>query len=328
MVVVVPPEPLENIEEDQQSNFLIYHNEIDPFQISYVKAVASGFIDKTNNEFLQTTIEQEQENSGTIQADLENAIVQVQRIQQISPSQEAAELERDLVDINERLTTFRTVTSETLVTPFISEEQGLANLELTITMFFAPAVIALLLQHFSITFASLSIVRESNLGVMELFRVSPITAFETLVGKYLSYFFFEIILAGIITVLAIWLLDIPMIRNLQNYALAVAALLFASLGMGFLISLISQNDTQAVQYSMLLLLASIFFSGFLLDLRMMKEPVTFLSWGLPSTYGVRMFQDIMLRGADASSSVLLGITAIGTILFLLNWLLLQRKIGT
>jgi ABC-2 type transport system permease protein len=186
-------------------------------------------------------------------------------------------------------------------------------------------VLALLLQHVSITFASLSIVRESHSGIMELFKVAPITAFEALVGKYLSYLFFEIILAGIITALAVWVLKIPILGNLLDYALAVFALLFTSLGVGFLISLISETDTQAVQYSMLLLLASIFFSGFFMDLRLMREPVTVLAWSLPATYGIRMLQDIMLRGSPVPVFVFLGIMAIGIMLFLVDWVLLRKR---
>jgi len=195
---------------------------------------------------------------------------------------------------------------------------------LTVTGFFAPAVIVLLLQHVSITFASLSIVRETRSGIMELFRVAPIKAFETLAGKYLSYLFFEIILAGVITALAVRLLRIPILGSLQDYALAVVVLLFTSLGVGFLISLISQTDTQAVQYSMLLMLASIFFSGFFLDLRLMKAPITLLAWSLPATYGIRMLQDIMLRGASVPLLIFLGIAAIGIVLFLINWMLLRK----
>jgi len=88
--------------------------------------------------------------------------------------------------------------------------------------------------------------------------------------------------------------------------------------------LISQTDTQAVQYSMLLMLASIFFSGFFLDLRLMKAPITILAWLLPATYGIRMLQNIMLRGASAPLLVFLGISSIGVVLFLINWMLLRR----
>ena len=159
---------------------------------------------------------------------------------------------------------------------------------------------------------------------MELFKVAPITAFETLIGKYVSYLFFEIILAGVITALAVWVLNIPLLGHWQDYALAVIILLFTSLGVGFLISLISETDTQAVQYSMLLLLASIFFSGFFLDLRLMWEPIKVLAWSLPATYGIRMLQDIMLRGAAVPTQIFQGIALIGIALFLIDWFLLKR----
>jgi ABC-2 type transport system permease protein len=196
--------------------------------------------------------------------------------------------------------------------------------QFTPTGFFAPAVIVLLLQHLSVTFASLSIVRERRSGIMELFRAAPITALETLLGKFLSYLLFEAVLAAIITGLAVWVLKIPMLGQWPDYVAALVILIFTSLALGFLISLISQTDTQAVQYSMLVLLASIFFSGFFLDLRLMWEPIRVVAWSLPATYGIRMLHDIMLRGGLSPAIIFLGISAIGIALFLLDWRLLRH----
>ena len=329
MVIVVPNVPLETIQSNQQAEFLVYHNEVDPFQVGYIQSVARAYVDEINSQFLQSMVEQEQADSDSLQSNLKTAIVKTQALQQAIPTGEgnaqAVIIEKDLTALYEKLTTFRSLASGIMVRPFSAKILGLSDTILTVTGFFAPAVIVLLLQHFSITFASLSIIRETRSGIMELFRVSPITAFETLAGKYLSYLFFEIILAGIITALAVWLLKIPILGHMQDYALAVVVLLFTSLGVGFFISLISETDTQAVQYSMLLLLASIFFSGFFLDLRLMREPITVLAWSLPATYGIRMLQDIMLRGSSIPMLIFLGISAIGIVLFLVDWILLRKK---
>lgn len=331
LVIVVPDVPFETIQNNQQAEFLIYHNEIDPFQVGYIQSEARLYVDEINRQILQSVAKQEQVNSGVLQTNLKTALVKVQTLRQTIPqgavntTAQVADIEKDLTVMDETLTTFRSMTPGVLVSPFSAKIFGLFGDILTVTAFFVPAVIVLLLQHVSITFASLSIVRETRSGIMELFRVAPITAFETLVGKYISYMFFEIILAGVITALAIWLLKIPILGHLPDYALAVVALLFTSLGVGFLISLISQTDTQAVQYSMLLLLASIFFSGFFMDLRMMKEPITVLAWSLPATYGIRMLQDIMLRGTSLPLQVFLGIAGIGIALFLIDWILLRKK---
>jgi len=331
LVIVVPDVPFETIKNNQQAEFLVYHNEVDPIQIGYIQSVARILVDEVNRQVLQSMAKQGQADSGSLQTDLETAIAKTQALRQAIPpgdvttATQAADLEKDLTNVHENLTTFRSLAPGILVSPFSSKITGLFEVQLTVTGFFAPAVIVLLLQHVSITFASLSIVRETRSGIMELFRVAPITALETLVGKYFSYLFFETILAGVITALAIWLLRIPILGRLQDYALAVVVLLFTSLGVGFLISLISQTDTQAVQYSMLLMLASIFFSGFFLDLRLMKAPITVLAWSLPATYGIRMLQDIMLRGSSVPVLVFLGIAAIGIVLFLIDWILLRKK---
>lgn len=331
LVIVIPDTPFETIQNNKQAELQVYHNEVDPFQIGYIQTIASIYVSDVNRRVLQTVAEQGQVDSGSLQSGLESAIERTQALRQAIPpgdtntTTQVAELEKNLTDLHENLTTFRSLSSGILVNPFGVNVTGLSNVQFTVTGFFAPSVIALLLQHLSITFASLSIVRESRSGIMELFRVAPITAFETLVGKYVSYLFFEIILAGVITALAIWVLGIPILGPWLDYALAVVILLFTSLGVGFFISLISQTDTQAVQYSMLLLLASIFFSGFFLDLRLMWEPIKVLAWSLPATYGISMLQDIMLRGSALPTLLFQGIAAIGIGFFLLDWLLLRRR---
>jgi ABC-2 type transport system permease protein len=331
LVIVVPDVSFDAIQNNQQAEFLVYHNEVDPFQIGYIQSIARIYVDELNRQVLQSATAQGQTNSGVLQDNLKNAIIKTQTLRKSIPAgnvkttTQAADLENDLTAVDEKLTTFRSLTPGVLVNPFSAKIFGLFGGLLTVTSFFVPAVIVLLLQHVSITFASLSIVRETRSGVMELFKVAPITAFETLVGKYVSYLFFEIILAGVITTLAVWLLKVPILGHLVDYILAIVVLLFTSLGVGFLISLISETDTQAVQYSMLLLLASIFFSGFFMDLRLMREPVTILAWSLPATYGIRMLQDIMLRGSSLPLLVFLGTASIGLVLFLIDWALLRKK---
>ena len=331
LVIVIPPNPMETIESNQQAVFTIYHNEVDPFQIAYINSIARIYVDDVNRRILQEVTEQGQADAGDLQVNLESAIAKTQALKQAIPpadtntTAQVTDLENDLTTANEQLTTFRSLGSSVLINPFNADTTPLSDIIFTPTEFFAPAVIVLLLQHLSITFASLSIVRERRSGIIELFRVAPISAFETLIGKFLSYLMFEILLAGVITFLAVWLLKVPMFGNWTSYVLAVIVLLFTSLGVGFLISLISQTDTQAVQYSMLLLLASIFFSGFFLDLRLMWEPMKVLAWSLPATYGIRMLQDIMLRGASAPTTLLYGLALIGVALFFVNWFLLRQR---
>jgi ABC-2 type transport system permease protein len=75
-----------------------------------------------------------------------------------------------------------------------------------------------------------------------------------------------------------------MLGNWWYFVLVIAAVPFTSLGIGFAISIGSQTDSQAVQYSMIILLASVFFSRFIMNLDLLWLPVRVISWLLPTTY--------------------------------------------
>lgn len=292
MVVIVPDNPVETIRNNQRAEFQIYHNEVDPFQIAYIRSVGRLYTDEVNRRVLAAFTEKGQQS---------------------------------IPELNASLSELSSLSSNVLVSPFTASFSGLSEMQFTPVGFLTPAVIVLLLQHLSVTIAALSIVRERRSGIMELFRVSPLSAFETLISKYLSYMVFNIIIATLLTALVVWGIGVPIMGSWINYVLALLIVLYASLGAGFVISLISETEIQAVQYSMLLLLTSIFFSGFFLDLRLLWEPMKALSWSLPATYGIRMMQDVMLRGYPLPLKVFEGISAIGVGLFLVSYFLLRKR---
>lgn len=239
--------------------------------------------------------------------------------------EQATRIEEDLGQLEAILGEFQSISPTVLISPFRSEIEQVARVEIRLTDFYAPGVIALLVQHIAVTFAALSIVRERRDGAIDLFRVSPLSPFETLLGKYISYFIFEALLALILTGLLIYGLRVPMLGNWTHYTVILAALIFASLGFGFVISLLAQTTSQAVQFSMIMLLASIFFSGFFLALYLLWQPVRIVSWLLPATYAIQMLQNVMLRGHSIETVLLAGLLAMGLIFFLIAWLLLRRQ---
>jgi ABC-2 type transport system permease protein len=118
-----------------------------------------------------------------------------------------------------------------------------------------------------------------------------------------------------------------MLGHWSAIVLTVLALIFTSLGIGFIISLISSTDTQAVQYAMIVLLTSVFFGGFILELHTLWQPVRLISWSLPATYGILLLRDIMLRGNPVDLQLLVQFIVIGLILFIIAWFLLRRSMA-
>jgi len=60
----------------------------------------------------------------------------------------------------------------------------------------------------------------------------------------------------------------------------------------------------------LVLLAGLFFSGFILPIDGLSPPVRIISWLLPVTYGIASFQDVMLRGLAPDVWVVVGLAAL------------------
>jgi ABC-2 type transport system permease protein len=105
----------------------------------------------------------------------------------------------------------------------------------------------------------------------------------------------------------------------------VGLLVLASLGLGLLIAAISDSERQAVQLALLLLLSSVFFSGFVLGTDEFSEPVRSLTGILPVTHGIQLISDVMLRGEVESWHIgALGALAAGYIG--VAWILIRRAL--
>jgi ABC-2 type transport system permease protein len=187
--------------------------------------------------------------------------------------------------------------------------------------------VALLLQHLAVTFAALSLVRDRSLGLYEMFRVGPISAVEILVGKYVAYLFLGAAVGAGLIATAVYGLDVPFAGSVAWAAITVLLVLAAGLGLGIVISQISRSESQAVQFGMLTLLAGLFFGGFTLDLDALSYPVKALSWALPVTYGIRMLQDVMLRGVDPSRAETTGCAALALAYGTLGVVLFRRRLA-
>lgn len=239
----------------------------------------------------------------------------------------AANIESSLEEVDGMLQTFQGLDTTVMVAPFVSETLSITQAQIEPMHFYVPGVIALLLQHLAITLAGLSVIREKLGGAMELFRAAPVSAFEMLTGKYISYLLIIGGLAAVLTALVVLGLDMPQLGSWWNYALVLLALLLASLGMGFNISLSARSDSQAIQYGMLTLLAAIFFSGFFLALYRLSALVRWVSWLLPTTYGTILLQDVMLRGKPPQLVLILALFAFAAVLLLVAWFRLGRQMA-
>lgn len=238
-----------------------------------------------------------------------------------------AELEAELEEARASLAEFRSIPAEVLVSPFESSTTVTDAPPLAITDFYAPGAMVLLLQHLAITFAALSFVRERALGTPELFTVSPIRPIEVLIGKYIGFFLVSIVIGASLSALMFWGLRIPFEGSLAAYTAVLVMLLVVSLGIGFVISAAVGSDIQAVNIAMIILLLSLFFSGFFISIDRLQAGVQAVSWGLPATHAIDSLRDVMFRGSgiDTRTLIALLLGIVGT--FAAAWRLTSRRLA-
>lgn len=216
--------------------------------------------------------------------------------------------------------------ADVLVAPFQAEVKNEAPVIPSFIAFYAPAVLALLLQHVSITLTALTLVRERTSGATELFRVTPSATPEIVFGKFIGYSLVAAVTGAILAALLKFALNTPLLGSYVEFVIVIALLIAAALGLGLVISAIARTETQAVQYAMLILLASVFFGNFFLPIDTLYPWARVISYALPITYGVKALQDIMLRGVSADPTNLIALAAFAVGFFLLGTLLFRREI--
>jgi ABC-2 type transport system permease protein len=293
-LIIVAPEDLEGaFRSGQRSTIEVVVDETDPVDENYAGILGNALADAVNRRLIEQVVEQGQ-----------GYIV------------EAADLEA------------ATIPADVVAAPTESRLVNRAPYTPTVTSYFGPAVLALILQHLAVTLVSMSLVRERWSGVMELFRISPVTAAEVLAGKVFAYGILGFLVAGITAVLLVVGLGVPALADPGYLALAIGLLLLASLGLGLLIAVVSDSERQAVQLSLLVLLASVFFSGFVLDIDEFTPPVRALAYALPVTHGIQLLQDFMLRGSTTHLWQIGALAVIAAVTLLVAWFLLRRDMRT
>ena len=289
VIIIAPEDPEAQFKAGKQSVIEVAVDAVDPVAENYAGFLASGLASAVNREIIRRAAA---EGQGYAIAAGEAAVAA------IPPDVIAAPTRAEIVNIAPS-------------TP-------------NVIAYFAPAVLALILQHLAVTLVAMSLVRERTSGLIEIFRIAPVSTAEILGGKLLAFGLIGGVIAALTVGLLVLGLGVPMLAQVGIVALAIGLLLLASIGLGLLIAVVSDSERQAVQLSLLVLLASVFFSGFVLPITEFTTPVRAVAYTLPVTHGIRLLQDLMLRGTTNHAWEFLALAAIAILTFVLAWALLRR----
>jgi ABC-2 type transport system permease protein len=177
----------------------------------------------------------------------------------------------------------------------------LYNPELKTSWVMVPALAGLILTFIGVIVTSLGLVREREQGTMEQLAVMPFRPWDVIAGKITPYFAFAAFDMVMVTVLGVILFGVPFNGSVLVFGLGAVLFLLVLVGLGGLISSVSQNAGQSIQLAMFVMLPSIMFSGMIFPLTAMPWAVRWIGYVLPLTYFINIAQGVMLRGASFTS---------------------------
>ncbi|HTI10559.1 MAG TPA: ABC transporter permease [Puia sp.] len=173
----------------------------------------------------------------------------------------------------------------------------LYNPELKGAYNFVPGVMALVLMLVCTMMTSIAIVREKEMGTMEVLLVSPLKPFRIIIAKTVPYLLISFLNIVSILLLSVYALDVPITGSIT--LLLGESMLFTgtSLSIGLLISNTAKTQQTAMFTSMMsLFLPTLLFSGFLFPIENMPFPLRVLSNVVPSKWYFIIVKAVMIKG--------------------------------
>ncbi len=183
------------------------------------------------------------------------------------------------------------------IVPFTVESRMLYNPNSRSVYFFVPGLIAVILLLISALLTSIAIVREKEMGTMEQILVSPVHAYQIIIGKVIPYTVLGFLDSLIILVAARLWFHVPMEGSILLLAAGLIIYILTGLSFGLLISTVTDSQRVAMMGALLsTILPTIMLSGFIFPIKSMPVLFQWVSKIIPATHFLEIIRGIMLKG--------------------------------
>jgi len=166
---------------------------------------------------------------------------------------------------------------------------------------FVPGVMALVLFLVCVMMTAISIVREKEIGTMEVLLVSPFKPILVIVAKMIPYLALSLINVVTILLLSVFVLQLPVKGSVLLLFAESILFIITCLTLGLLISVRTHTQEVAMLISLVgMLLPTIVFSGFMFPIENMPRALQWASNIVPSKWYYIIVKSIMIKGLGFS----------------------------
>jgi ABC-2 type transport system permease protein len=160
-----------------------------------------------------------------------------------------------------------------------------------------PGVMGMILLLISAMMTSIAIVREKELGTMEILLVSPMKPWLVVISKVIPYFIISLINVATILILSVFVLGLPIEGSLFLLIGSTIIYIFCALSLGILISTITETQQAAMLISLLgLMLPVVMLSGYAFPIANMPAILQILSNLVPAKWYIIIVKSVMIKG--------------------------------
>ena len=203
------------------------------------------------------------------------------------------------------------------------------NPDLKSVNFMVPGVVALILTIVTMTMTATAIVKEKERGTIEQLIVSPIRPVQIMLGKAIP--FVIIGYADILLVVLVGLLwfRVPVAGSFLLLLALSGIFIMTTLGLGLLISTLSQTQQQAMMLGFFANPPFMLLSGFIFPIASMPEPMQYITYLIPLRYFLVIIRGIFLKGVgiEVLWPQALALLGFGVVLLFLSALRFQKRLG-
>lgn len=181
---------------------------------------------------------------------------------------------------------------------------------------FVPGVMGMVLILICAMMTSIAIVREKEMGTMEILLSSPLKPIYIILAKAVPYFTLSVVNLITILLLAVFAFGVPIAGNLFWLVLISLVFIFLALALGLLISTVVSNQAAAMLISgMALMMPIMLLSGMVFPVESMPKILQWISCVVPARWYIEAVKKLMIQGVEVQyvvkEFVILAVMTIG-----------------
>ncbi|MGC4036495.1 MAG: ABC transporter permease [Chitinophagaceae bacterium] len=184
---------------------------------------------------------------------------------------------------------------------------------------FVPGVMAMVLMLVCTMMTAITVVREKEMGTMEIMLVSPVQPMKIIIAKAIPYLLLSMVNVASILLLSVFVLDVPINGNLGLLIAESTLFTLTCLAFGLLISTVTDSQQTAMFISLTgMFLPTVMLSGFMFPIENMPLPLQIISNVVPAKWFYIIVKNVMIKGAGFMIVWKETLILIGMLIFLLT----------